>query len=74
MNPVWNDGFLRVKNDVLCLFSSDGKYIQGLYNYKTFHTHPDFNVYMPEDFYIPAMVDRPTRYLIHNDQVIPTKV
>ena len=74
MSSDWKSGFLRVKNDVICLFDANGNYLQGLYNYKTASSHPDFEVYMPEEFYVPAMIDRPTRYLIHNNQIIVTKV
>lgn len=74
MNTDWSTGFLRNKNDVLCLFDINGKYIYGLYNFKTSTFHPDFKIYMPKEFYIPTSVDRPTRYLIHNDQIIITKV
>lgn len=74
MNPNWTSGFLRVKNDVICLYNEDGKYVQGLYNYKTSTLHPDFKIHMPDEFYIPAMIDRPTRYLIHNDQILLIKV
>ena len=74
MNTNWKSGILRTKDSVICLMNPNGKYIQGLYNYKTNTTHPDFEIYMPEEFYIPALVDRPTRYLIHNNQIIITKV
>ena len=74
MSTDWNNGLLRTKGDVICLFSGDGKYIQGLYNYKNKNVHPDFKLYMPDEFYIPALIDRPTRYLIHNNQIILTKV
>lgn len=74
MSPDWNNGVLRVRNNVICLFDSNDKLVYGLYNYVTSKKHPDFKLYMPDEFYIPAMVDRPTRYLIHNDQIILTKV
>ena len=74
MSTDWSSGFLRVLNDVICLFTSENKYVTGLYNCKTKSTHPNFKIYMPEEFYIPFMIDIPTRYLIHNNQIIITKV
>ena len=74
MSTDWNSGFLRILNDVICLFNSEGKYLQGLYNYKTKSKHPDFEIYMPDEFYIPSLIDIPTRYLIHNNQIVITKV
>lgn len=73
MNPDWSSGILRVMNDVICLFDSNNRYVQGLYNFKTETSHPDFTIHMPKEFYIPAMIDIPTRYLIHNNEIILIK-
>lgn len=74
MNTNYKNGCIRTTGDVICLFDSNNKYVYGLYNWKTKVSPENINISMPKEFYIPALIDRPTRYLIHNNDIILTLI
>lgn len=74
MNIEYKNGFIRTTGDVICLLDADKMYVNGLYNWKT-NKHPEtVNIIMPKEFYMPVLIDRPTRYLMHNNDLILTLV
>ena len=74
MNTDYKNGYVRAKGEVICLLDVNKMYVNSLYNWRT-NKHPeDVNIIMPKEFYIPALIDRPTRYLIHNNDIILTLV
>ena len=72
MNPDYKDGYIKTNGDVICLYSPEGEYVQGLYNWKTRKFNELYNIAMPQAFQIPTLIEIPTRYLIHNSDIILT--
>jgi hypothetical protein len=74
MNTDFKDGIVRTKDEVIYLCDENGMYVESLFNWKTKETSHRYNVYMPKEFYLPVIIDRKTRYLIHNNDLILTLV
>lgn len=70
MNSDFKDGIVRTKDEVICLCDKEGKFLCSLYNWKKEEKAQGYNIYLASDFYIPAVVDRKARYLIHNNDLI----
>lgn len=74
MNTDFKNGIIRTKDSVICLCDELGKFLESLYDWKKKEKSQKFNIYMPDEFYLPVIIDRPTRYLIHNNDLILTLV
>lgn len=74
MNTDFKNGIVRTRDEVIYLCDEEGKYLDSLYNWKKDRKSQKYNIYMPKEFYLPVIIDRPTRYLIHNNDLILTLV
>lgn len=74
MNSDWKDGIVKTKDEIIYLCDADGMYLESLYNWKTKEKSEKFNIIMPNEFYLPVICTRPTRYLIHNNDIILTLI
>ncbi len=74
MNNEYADGYVRTEGDFINLYKPDGTKVAELYNYKDPTAITLYAVYMPKEFFTPALIDRKTRYLIHNEDLILTLV
>ena len=74
MNSDYLDGYVRTEGSDINLYKLDGTKVAKLYNYKDPRDITLYSVYMPKEFYIPALIDRRTRYLVHNSDLILTSV
>lgn len=70
MNPDYKDGYLKVDGDWINLYDTNDIIVSDLYNFKTETSSTKYKVYMPKDFYIPTLIPRKTRYLLHNSDLI----
>lgn len=74
MKTDFKEGIVRTKDDVIYLCDENGKYIDSLFNWRKKETNNKYVIFMPADFYVPTTIDRKTRYLVHNHDLILTRV
>lgn len=74
MKTDFKEGIVRTKDDVIYLCDAEGNYIDSLFNWKKQKPTDKYIIFMPADFYVPTLIDRKTRYLVHNHDLILTRV
>lgn len=70
MDSDFKNGIIKTKDNVIYLCDENGKYLESLYDWKKQEKSQKYNIYMPDEFYLPVVIDRKTRYLIHNNDLI----
>jgi hypothetical protein len=70
MDSDFKNGIIKTKDSVIYLCDENGKYLESLYDWQKQEKSQKYNIYMPDEFYLPVVIDRKTRYLIHNNDLI----